>query len=71
MTNTILCGRRHIFFIFLLTLTCIGLSRAQEKPVTGSAAPDFSLLSVTADSTVRLSDYVDKKIVIVHFWKSG
>jgi hypothetical protein len=62
--------RGRLVFIGLLALTAPFLARAQEKPATESQAPGFSLQSVTADSTIRLSDFVDKKIVIVHFWKS-
>lgn len=52
--------------IMLLSL----LSPALAEIEAGEKAPDFTLPAVGAEDPVSLSDYIDKKIVIVHFWKS-
>jgi hypothetical protein len=49
-------------FIFVLNLFA-SLS-------TGSQAPDFTLPAIKSEEQITLSDFKDKKIVIVHFWKS-
>ncbi len=36
----------------------------------GSKAPDFRLPLSSGSGEVGLSDFANKKIVIVHFWKS-
>jgi peroxiredoxin len=43
---------------------------ADDKIEVGTKAPEFSLQAVGAEDTVALTDFVSKKIVIVHFWKS-
>ena len=58
-----------LVFLFL----CFGLIGAlagNEDLKVGAKAPDFKLPSLEKDQTISLSDYVNKKIVIVHFWKS-
>ena len=42
---------------------------AQDHLEEGTKAPDFSLPAVNQEELVSLSDFLDKKIVIVHFWK--
>ena len=37
---------------------------------TGTVAPDFSLPAIESEEQITLRDFKDKKIVIVHFWKS-
>lgn len=49
-------------FIFILDLFA-SLS-------TGTKAPDFSLPVIESEEQITLSDFKDRKIVIVHFWKS-
>ena len=59
------------YLVFLLL--CFGLMgtfAGGEDLSVGSKAPDFKLPSLEKDQTISLSDYVNKKIVIVHFWKS-
>jgi hypothetical protein len=53
----------------LLLLAAIPLV-AGDKVKVGAQAPEFKLPVVLSDSTITLSDFVNKKIVIVHFWKS-
>jgi len=63
-------GKRHLF-ILLLLLSIAGVPlHANDKLDIGSKAPDFSLPAIGAEKTVSLTDFVNKKIVIVHFWKS-
>ena len=58
--------RSSMLAIMLLSL----LSPALAEIEVGEKAPDFTLPAVGAEDPVSLSDYIDKKIVIVHFWKS-
>ena len=51
--------------VLIITLPLIS-----EDLKVGSRAPDFRLPVALSDSTISLSDFIDKKIVIVHFWKS-
>ncbi len=60
-----------LLFFILLSGGKNGTAAAPEKLKLGEAAPDFSLPRVDTGATVKLSDFRDKKIVIVHFWKSG
>ena len=52
-----------------LLLISTALFSAEELSV-GSKAPDFTLPVLGKEKPVSLSDYINKKIVIVHFWKS-
>lgn len=54
----------------LFTAAFTQLSAAPDKLKPGQKAPAFSLKDVNTGETVSLSDFVDKKIVIVHFWKA-
>ena len=63
-------GKRNLFIPFLL-LFIAGVSlHANDKLDIGSKAPDFSLPTIGAEKPVSLADFVNKKMVIVHFWKS-
>jgi peroxiredoxin len=42
---------------------------AQAGPASGASAPDFELQS-TDGSTVRLSDYLGKSVVLIDFWST-
>ena len=46
------------------------LAAAPDKLKPGQKAPEFTLKNVMNGEKVSLSDFVDKKIVIVHFWKA-
>ena len=46
------------------------LQAAPDKLKPGAEAPQFSLKDVQTGEKVNLSAFKDKKIVIVHFWKS-
>ncbi len=59
----------HIFIIGMLLVAIIPAFGQSRLPI-GSDAPDFTLPSANTEGSVTLSDYVDKKVVIVHFWKS-
>ncbi len=63
--------KRKFLILIPLILFIIGIPLlAQNKLETGTKAPDFSLPCIGSEKPMVLSDYVDKKIVIVHFWKS-
>ncbi len=66
-----ICRTRKILTIGILFLgvffTIVPVS-AQLK--VGDTAPAFKLHNVNTKKFVTLSDFIDKKIVIVHFWKS-
>jgi hypothetical protein len=56
----------------VLLSCCLGLFsgiRAEGLSV-GAKAPDFRLPLAGATGEIGLSDFLNKKIVIVHFWKS-
>ena len=57
-------------FLFIFMVISVFPLFAEDKLAVGSKAPDFSLPVVGADKPIAMSDFVDKKIVIVHFWKS-
>ncbi|OVE78592.1 hypothetical protein BVY01_05020 [bacterium I07] len=62
--------RSHkIWFTILLMSSAFSLP-ASSAVKKGSPAPDFSIKKAGSEETVTLSDFKDKKIVIVHFWKS-
>jgi len=44
--------------------------RAQEGLRPGVKAPDFELPSIGNSNRTALREFQNKKIVIVHFWKS-
>ncbi len=51
-----------IAWIFL----CSPFVRAEiENPV------DFALKDASSGETVKLSNYMEKQVVVLHFWKSG
>jgi hypothetical protein len=57
----------------LILFFCVGLAgilSGSEDLAKGTKAPDFKLPSTEKEQTITLSDFVSKKIVIVHFWKS-
>ena len=53
---------------FCLSLT--GVLAGSDDLAVGTKAPDFKLPSTEKDQTISMSDFVSKKIIIVHFWKS-
>ena len=57
------------FILLFLTISVISAFADDKLPV-GSKAPDFSLPVIGSDKSISISDYINKKIVIVHFWKS-
>ena len=57
------------FLLIFMVLSLFPLY-AEDKLEVGSKAPEFSLPAEGADKPIAMSDFVDKKIVIVHFWKS-
>jgi hypothetical protein len=59
---------RLLIAVTLCLITASAISSDRVK--VGTKAPDFKLPVVLSDSTISLSDFIDKKIVIVHFWKS-
>ena len=59
----------HFFIVVILLLAALPVL-AGDKVEVGSKAPEFKLPVALSDSTISLSDFVDKKVVIVHFWKS-
>jgi hypothetical protein len=61
--------RFSIQLLFLTFIILAPLSALNDLEI-GSPAPDFSLPCIGSEKPVVLSDYMDKKIVIVHFWKS-
>ena len=56
-------------FLFL-ALGMFGSVLAADGLAVGTPAPDFRLPSIGSGGEIGLKDYLDKKIVIVHFWKS-
>lgn len=59
----------------LMTGMVLGLALVLAAPASaqlkaGDAAPEFRLPRADGSGQVALSDFRDKKIVIVHFWKS-
>ncbi|HEX9935208.1 MAG TPA: hypothetical protein VGB38_08435 [bacterium] len=50
----------------------LGFGRAAgaDGLAPGSKAPDFRLALADGSGEIGLSDFLNKKIVIVHFWKS-
>jgi len=60
-------GAGMVFLGLLLALSSHDLMAAAGK---GAQAPDFALTS-TAGRTVTLSDYKDKKDIIIMFWKTN
>ena len=63
-------GKRNLFIPFLLLYIAWVSLHANDKLDIGSKAPDFTLPAIGAEKAVSLTDFVNKKIVIVHFWKS-
>ncbi len=63
--------KKNLMIIPFLFLFAGSSAYAQSRFGIGSHAPDFTLQQAGSDETVTLSDFVDKKIVIVHFLKSG
>ena len=64
---------RKTFISVLIFCFCLGLAgmvSGGDDLAVGTKAPDFKLPSTEKEQTVILSDFVSKKIVIVHFWKS-
>lgn len=59
----------RMLLIGMLLLSIIPALGQSRLPV-GSDAPDFTLTSANTEGDITLSDFVDKKVVIVHFWKS-
>ena len=57
-------------FLFIFMVISLLPLIAEDKLEVGSKAPEFSLPVVGSDEPIVMSDFVDKKIVIVHFWKS-
>jgi hypothetical protein len=63
--------RRLLICTLVLTLwIAAGSAFAATELEVGSKAPDFTLTVAGTDTSITLSDFVDQKIVIVHFWKS-
>jgi hypothetical protein len=58
-----------LFILILCGLSTSSRIRAEGLPL-GSPAPGFRLPLADGPGEVALSDFVNKKIVIVHFWKS-
>ncbi|MBN2415384.1 redoxin domain-containing protein [bacterium] len=54
----------------LLVTAWTNLAAAPDKLKPGDKAPDFTLKDVNTGKMVTLSDFTNKKIVIVHFWKA-
>lgn len=48
---------------------CVWAARAQEGLSAGVKAPDFELPSISGKK-IALREFLNKKVVIVHFWKS-
>jgi peroxiredoxin len=51
-------------------LGLLGSVEAASGLAVGTPAPDFRLPSIGTGGDIGLKDFVNKKIVIVHFWKS-
>lgn len=60
---------RRIAILFVLTLFLCATANGQEGLRAGMKAPDFELPSV-GGKKIALREFQNKKIVIVHFWKS-
>jgi Cu/Ag efflux protein CusF len=57
--------------VFIISIISIAVNaKASDGLAAGTAAPDFRLPLADGTGEVRLSDFMNKKIVIVHFWKS-
>lgn len=59
--------RGVMFFVLPLFLSVTAYP--QEGLRTGMKSPDFELPSVTGKK-IALREFANKKVVIVHFWKS-
>jgi|GEM_PF-1708680 len=53
--------------LLVMLLSALPVSAQLKK---GATAPEFKLNRANGKGQVALSDFRDKKIVIVHFWKS-
>lgn len=54
----------------LLLVMLLSALPASAQLKKGATAPEFKLDRANGKGQVALSDFRDKKIVIVHFWKS-
>lgn len=57
------------FVLFILWLFYVPTTNAQEGLKAGVKAPDFELPTTTGKK-VSLNSFLNKNIVILHFWKS-
>ena len=53
----------------ILFLTTISVFASDKLPA-GSKAPDFAFPCIGSDDPVTMSDFVNKKVILVHLWKS-
>ena len=56
--------------VLLIQTGLAAVLQAVPDDLTGKQAKDFTLPVVGEKREITLSGYKDKKIVIVHFWKS-
>ena len=63
-------SRKSLIIGTMLLLAILTALPAKAQLHVGDTAPEFKLKQVNAKGQVALSDFRDKKIVIVHFWKS-
>ena len=64
-----LSGTMRGVMFFVLPLFLSVTAYPQEGLRTGMKSPDFELPSVTGKK-IALREFANKKVVIVHFWKS-
>lgn len=60
-------GASRSFVLVVLILFCIPLM-AQDGLAVGSQAPDFDLPALDG-ARVALTSFLNKNIVVLHFWK--
>jgi hypothetical protein len=68
--------RDNHFFLWInllaaaIFLVGLGTVAAADGLLPGTKAPDFRLSLSDGSGGIGLSDFLNKKVVIVHFWKS-
>lgn len=65
----ILASKRTILLLVLIWMTFIPRVYGQEGLRPGAKAPNFELPTINGNK-ISLGSFLNKNIVILHFWKS-
>lgn len=58
------------WFLIFSAIAFVSSARSGDGLQTGSKAPEFALPQAGSGIIVKSTDFINTKILIVHFWKS-